>query len=314
MDEVPDKSPHSIFEQVWTFTDENYSFFEYKKIDWDSVKIEYEKKIDEKMSEEELFDVLADMLFLLKDGHVNLSADFDRSRNWHWYLDYPPNYDFALLERNYFKHQEQYVGSFILCDFQDVGYVHYRSFGNFVEQDDMDYIINKFKDYKGIIIDVRNNGGGSVSNVYAIAERFVNQEIEVAYEQDKNGPGHEDFTDKKSVKLTPREDKDSFDKPVVILTNRLCYSATNMLVTLMSSLPQLTIIGDKTGGGGGTPTFTELSNGWTLRVSSSRLFTLDNFNVENGIEPDIQVKQSSEDTAEGKDSILEFALNYLRQQ
>jgi hypothetical protein len=312
MEKVPGTTPNELFEQVWTFADQNYSFFEFKGIDWNTVKQTYAAKISDGMDEEALFDTLANMLYLLRDGHVNLTSDFNRSRNWQWFLDYPPNFDYTLLERNYFMDGQQYVGSFLVYDFGDVGYVFYDSFMGSVSNEDMDYVLEKFKDHKGLILDVRNNGGGSLFNVYTIANRFTDNEIDVAFERKKKGPGHEDFDEGTYLKLTPGDDSTAYTKPVVILTNRLCYSATNFMVTMMRELPNVTTIGDHTGGGGGIPTFTELSNGWVLRVSSSRLFTLDGFNVEGGIEPDIRVEQTDGDTNIGKDTILEFALNFLR--
>ncbi|MEA3450941.1 MAG: S41 family peptidase [Bacteroidota bacterium] len=312
MDKEPGISPNEIFEQVWSFADANYSFFDYKGINWDSVKSVYEPKISDEMTDEALFDTLANMLFLLRDGHVNLKSDFDFSRNWHWYLDYPSNFSFDLLERNYFNHQEQYMGGFVIHDFDDVGYIYYSSFMNMVNQDDLNYIFEKFENHKGLILDFRNNGGGAILNIFAIANRFTDTEINVAYEIHKNGPKHEDFTEKEYHTLTPIEDAESYTKPVVILTNRLCYSATNFIVTLMRELPNVTIIGDKTGGGGGIPSYTELSNGWIIRVSTSRLFTLDGFNVENGVEPDIKIDQNDTDTNNGIDTILEEALNFIR--
>ncbi len=313
MDKEPGTEPEEIFEQVWKFTDENYSFFEFKDINWDSVKTVYETKIYDQMNDEALFDTLANMLYLLRDGHVNLSSSFNRSRNWSWYLDYLPNHDADLIQRNYFQDQQQYVGPFQLMDFGDVGYIYYGSFMKNVSQSNMDYVKEKFKNHKGLIIDVRNNGGGSILNVYAIANNFVDKEIDAAYEIYKNGPGHNDFGGKKYLTLSPVEDSGYYEKPVVILTNRLCYSATNFMVTLMKSLSNVTIIGDRTGGGGGIPTYTELSNGWTLRVSSTQLFTLEDYNVEDGIDPDIKVDQTEEDTANGKDTLLETALAFLRE-
>jgi len=312
MNKEPGTSPIEIFEQVWTFADENYSFFKYKGINWDSVKTAYQTKISDKMSEEALFDTLANMLFLLRDGHVNLKSDFDFSRNWHWYLDYPSNFSFDLLERNYFNHQEQYAGPFIIYDFEDVGYIYYSSFMSMVNKSDLDYVFEKFKNHKGLILDFRNNGGGAIINIFTIANRFTDTDIDVAFEQYKNGPGHEDFGEKLYYTLSPIEDAESYTKPVVILTNRLCYSATNFIVTLMHELPNVTIIGDKTGGGGGIPSYTELSNGWTVRVSTSRLYTLNGYNVEGGIEPDIKIDQNETDTDNGIDTILEKALDLIR--
>ena len=183
----------------------------------------------------------------------------------------------------------------------------------------MDYVIAKFKDHKGLIIDVRNNGGGSVQMVYVIANRLTDTRIPVAEEQYKNGPGHDDFTAKTTVYLEPALGALTFTKPVVVLTNRLCYSATNFFVTMVSALDHVTIMGDKTGGGGGVPAYTVLTNGWELRVSSSKLFladdgtlTEDERNVEHGVAPDIAASSTEAELATGVDNILETALNYIR--
>jgi len=316
-EEVPDTSPQSVFKQVWQFTDREYSFFDYKGVDWEAVRDTYEPRIRKDMNEQELFSVLADMLFELKDGHVNLVSDFDRSRNWQWYLEPPPNYDYSVLERNYFVNEDgrtihKYVGNgLILRDFGDVGYIHYRSFSSSVRDEDMDYVIDAFKDHKGLIIDVRDNGGGSLSNVYAIADRLTETEVKVAEQQVKNGPGHEDFAPTSPMYLEPREGKSSFTKPVIVLTNGLCYSATNYFVTAVRELGHVTTLGARTGGGGGVPAFTVLTNGWELRVSSTRLFTLDGFNVENGIDPDVAQQSTELELASGADAILETALDRL---
>jgi hypothetical protein len=316
-EEVPDTSPQSVFTQVWDFTNREYSFFDYKGVDWNAVRDTYEPRIREDMNDEELFSVLADMLFELKDGHVNLVSDFDRSRNWQWYLDPPPNYDYSVLERNYFVNQDgrtihQYVGdAFILRDFKDVGYIHYRSFGSSVRDEDMDYVIETFKDHNGLIIDVRDNGGGSLSNVYAIGDRLTDTKVKVAEQQAKNGPGQEDFAPSSAMYLEPREGKSTFTKPVIVLTNGLCYSATNYFVTAVRELDHVTTLGARTGGGGGVPAFTVLTNGWELRVSSTRLFTLDGFNVENGIDPDVSQQSTEAQLANGTDAILDTALDRL---
>ncbi|MEN0045771.1 MAG: S41 family peptidase [Bacteroidota bacterium] len=311
----------AIFDEAWEFADREYSFFEYKEIDWNAVRAEYDSRIDSVMNREDLFDVIADMLFELRDGHVNLRSSFDRSRNWRWFLDYPPNYNFDVLERNYFKEEQQFVGAFIVHDFEDVGYMHYRSFSSTASEGALNYIMEKFKNHKGIIVDIRDNGGGSSGNVTRIARRFTQESILVGRERYRNGIGHNDFSEWENVRLEPYEpDSDiendtiayHFTKPVVLLTNRSCYSAASFFTQYMKALPNVTVMGDWTGGGGGAPTFTELANGWILRVSNTQFESPDGFNIEDGIPPDEQVGLRQEDEIAGIDTILEEALAFLR--
>jgi len=312
-DDEPGVSNQDVFDQVWSYTDEKYSFFDFKNIDWDSVKTIYEVKISNEISEDSLFSVLSDMLYVLEDGHVNLSSSFDVSRNWEWYLDYPTNYDPNMIERHYFKNEQQFIGPFTVFDFGDVGYLHYESFSSSVSDEKIQQVLAKFQNHKGLIIDVRDNGGGSISNVYNIGNHFVSEPIITAYQRTKNGPGHEEFTTLAGAQFTPVDDYTSYQQPVVILTNRKCYSATNMFRTMMGALPNVTVIGDRTGGGGGIPTYTQLSNGWSLRVSSTQMYNLDFISNENGLSPDREVDVSIADESINIDSILEDALSFLRQ-
>jgi C-terminal processing protease CtpA/Prc len=86
-----------------------------------------------------------------------------------------------------------------------------------------------------------------------------------------------------------------------------------MFVAFMKGLKNVTVVGGKTGGGGGLPTATELSNGWILRVSGSITLDRNGFNIENGVEPDVKIDMSKADIDKGKDSILEGGLRLIRQ-
>ena len=66
--------PRGNFEQLWKIIDEQYCFLDTKGIDWDAVHDEYSKLIIPSMSNDDLFDILSQMLYILKDGHVNLSS------------------------------------------------------------------------------------------------------------------------------------------------------------------------------------------------------------------------------------------------
>ena len=78
-EEYPSKNtPADNFEALWRIMDEHYCFFDYKQqvlgVDWNEVHSRYTAKINPKMDNLQLFEVLCQMLGELKDGHVNLGA------------------------------------------------------------------------------------------------------------------------------------------------------------------------------------------------------------------------------------------------
>ncbi len=312
IEDDPASNPEANFEALWQEIDEGYSFFEFKNLDWDSVYNVYRPKVTSTTKTLDLYNVMSDMLFTLQDGHVNLETGFNRSRNWEWFLGYPPNFDENLIERNYWKSQEWYTGPLIHTVIDStIGYVRYRSFGSRFSESQLDLVIARFQNAKGIIIDLRDNGGGFSDIPLLFASRFADKR-RLAYSfVVKNGPDHNDFTEPVEVYIEPKGER-QFTKPVIILTNRMCYSATNFFVAIMNNFAHVKTIGDWTGGGGGTPASGELPNGWIIRYSSTQTFTPDGFNIEGGIPPDIKVDMTESDRLKGKDTILERAIAELK--
>src|SRR5690606_40463456 len=67
----------SNFDFLWEDVKTRYSFFELKEIDWEEIRRKYRPLVQHQMNSQELFDLMADMLYELKDGHVNLTSEFD---------------------------------------------------------------------------------------------------------------------------------------------------------------------------------------------------------------------------------------------
>ncbi len=299
----------NIFEEVWDFTNRHYSFFEYKNIDWNDAYSRYRPLVNSSISNVDLFDICAAMLYELQDGHVNLVSSFDRSRYWEWYLESPENFNYSLLERHYYKGRQRYIGPLEFLNMDDIIYVYYGSFANTISDNNLDIILTNLVDKKGLIIDVRNNGGGSIHNAKRLTSRFTDEKILVGHNFVKTGPGHNDFR-KEEIHIEPY-DGDRFTGDIVVLTNRKSYSATTYFTQYMNALPNVTFVGDTTGGGGGMPAFHDLPNGWLLRVSSSKFYSPEGFNIESGIPPHIQEDMSEESMLAGKDDILEKAIEIL---
>ena len=122
------------------------------------------------------------MLNELKDGHTNLISTFNMSRYWDWYLDYPDNFD-SDIQENYLGRNYSIAGGLkytTLIDGQ-IGYIYYGSFSSSAGESGLDHIFYQFKDCKGLICDIRDNGGGMLSNADRIASRFLEEKILTGY-------------------------------------------------------------------------------------------------------------------------------------
>ncbi len=299
------------FDALWTILDENYCFFEYKNIDWSTVYDKYSKRISADMGNDALFLLMSSMLSELKDGHVNLIAAHNMTRYWSWSEDFPENFDSAI-QRSYLGKDYGIAGGMHYRILEDnIGYIYYGSFSSDVGEGNLSQVLSRMAVCKGIIIDVRNNGGGSLTNVERIASRFFNEKTLVGYIAHKVGKKHNDFS-----QLYPRYVYSSnsvrYQKTVVVLTNRGCYSATNDFVNAMKHAPNAIIVGDRTGGGSGLPFSSELPNGWSIRFSASPMFNLEKEHIEFGIEPDIQVSMKPEDKSRDKDTLIETARQIIK--
>lgn len=308
-------NPETNFDALWTILDRNYCFFGYKEIDWDAVYKEYNSRITSEMGSDALFNLMGEMLAELKDGHVNLTASHDVTRYWKWQDDYPANFDLSI-QKHYLGKEDEYSrisGMWYKILEDNVGYIYYSSFTSDVGEGSLDQVLDRLAICKGLIIDVRNNGGGNLNNVEKIASRFFNERTLIGYISHKVGPGHADFSPL-FPKYVESSDRVRYQKPVVVLANRGCYSATNEFVSIMKSAPGATVMGDKTGGGSGLPFSSELPNGWSVRFSASPMFNAGKEHIEFGVEPDIKVDMLQTDIEKNKDTIIEAAREFVKKQ
>jgi hypothetical protein len=308
--ETYDDTPTGNFEALWSIIDENYCFFDYKAeeygLDWNTVYRQYKRKIDDNMSNAGLFEVLGDMLDELRDGHVNLYAAHDVARYWDFHEGYAPNFSEEI--QAYYLGSDYKIASglryTILPD--NIGYIYVPSFSSSIGEGNLDECLNALALCRGLIIDVRNNGGGNLNYAEALASRFTNERLLTGYICHKTGIGHNDFSEPTPLYLDS-SDRIRWQKRVCVLTNRSSYSATNDFVKIMRSLPHVTVVGDRTGGGSGLPFSSELPNGWSVRFSACPSFDADMKHTEFGIEPDIKIEMTDDDRLQGLDTIIETA-------
>ena len=308
-DEYAD-NPQGNFEALWHIMDEHYCFFNEKNIDWQSIYNKYKRQIDSRMSDEQLLEVLGNMIGELRDGHVNLYTSFDFARNWSWHEDYPSNFSDTLQRRYLGTDYRLSTGMRYKILDDNIGYIYCGSFANDIGAGNLDEIMMYLLACNGLILDVRNNSGGMVTSAEELAARFTNEEIRVGYMQHKTGKGHNDFSELKEQRLKPGKGI-RWQKRVMLLTNRQVFSAANEFVKYMKQCPNVTVVGDNTGGGAGLPFSSSLPNGWTVRFSACPMYDVSKQSTENGIAPDVPVQLKQEDFLKGEDTIIEEARRRL---
>ena len=299
---------------LWELIDQRYCFLSYKEkelgISWQEIHAKYSSKLNDKMSRVQLFEVLCQMVSELKDGHVNISTSLDLGRNWSWKEDYPENLDTEL--RNKYLGTDYHIGSglkyTILPD--NIAYVVYESFSDGIGDGNLSDMLTYLRLCNGMILDIRGNGGGELTNAEKLSRRFTNEKVLVGYMSHKTGKGHDDFSEPRAEYVNP-SDGVRWQKPVVLLVNRSCYSAANVFVRNMKEMPLVTVMGDQSGGGGGLPFTSELPIGWSVRFSASPSFDARMQQIEFGIEPDVRVTLDESLAREGKDSMIEEARKLL---
>ncbi len=307
------------FNFLWKEIDEKYCFFDYKKdsiMRWNLVYDKYLPKVYYDCDNvTEYFDILAAMLGELKDGHVNLYTSFDVSR-YDFADNTPIDFDYNVVNYNdrYLGKDTRIVGGFKYKTLRDgkVGYIYYGSFSSSFSSGNINNILDSFEDTEGLIIDVRSNGGGSIANVSALVSHFIDETTTIGYRVNKTGPGHSDFSSPVAEKVSPNSTGVIYKKPVYVLTNSRCFSATNEFVYAMKGLPRVKILGGKTGGGCGMPFTTELPCGWKVRFSANPCYDKNMQITEFGVDPDIVLHLDEELVYKQKlDNIIETACDYI---
>ena len=313
-EEAFDDTPQGNFEALWKIIDEHYCFLDYKQheygLDWQAVYNKYKVRINENMSQKQLFEVLCDMLGELRDGHVNLTASHDYGRYWSWYEDYPANVSDTLLRR--YMGTDYKIASGIKYTILDdnIGYLRYESFNDAIGEGNLDEVLMHVILCRGLIIDIRSNGGGMLTNAEKLAARFCWEKTLVGYYQHKTGPGHSEFSSREPRYLEPSANM-RWNKAAVVLTNRRVFSAANEFAVYMKTLPNVKLVGDHTGGGAGMPFSSSLPNGWSVRFSAVPMYDAQGQSAEFGIAPDYNVQQTDEDFVRGRDTLIEFARQLL---
>lgn len=309
-EELASTEPQENFEYLWNECNEKYTYFDLKGVDWDQIKTVYSNKLYPGMSEDSLFNVLGGMLNELRDDHANLISNFSTS---FYGVEYQAqdNFDWRVIVDHYLTDNYLISGPFAhnFIAERRIGYIRLSSFSNEIRPEHLDFILERYKNTKGLVLDIRENGGGAVANVFNILSRFVASKTLVYYSRIKAGIAHDDFSEVSGAYIEPYSGV-KYSNTVIVLTDRGTYSSGSLLALATKALPNISLMGDATGGGLGIPNGGQLPNGWTYRFSISQTLTLDQQpDYENGVPVDIPAQFDWNDLT--RDEILEAAIDTL---
>ncbi|RKD30091.1 S41 family peptidase [Thermohalobacter berrensis] len=158
-----------------------------------------------------------------------------------------------------------------------IGYIRIISFDELTYEDFMKHL-EKLQDngMKGLIIDLRNNPGGLLSETVEIADELIGKSV-VVYTETKNGE-----------REYRRSDADKLNIPFVVLVNEGSASASEILSGAVKDTNSGILIGTKTFGKGIVQRITQLKDGSGFKLTVSEYFTPSGVSIHGkGIEPDI---------------------------
>ena len=165
-----------------------------------------------------------------------------------------------------------------------IGYIHIKSFDD-VTGEDFEASYKKLKDagMEGLVLDLRNNPGGSLDVCLDIADKFLDKGVIVTTE-DKNGEV-----------ITEESDEAKDDIPMTVLVNENSASASEILSGALKDRDRSKIIGKKTFGKGIVQKLFPLDDGSGAKITISEYHTPSGAKINKvGVEPDIEVENSEE--------------------
>jgi len=308
-------NPVEVFDQVWQIFNTNYPYFEHRGIDWSALYKVYRSKLTPESTDDELFSTLCAMLGNLNDGHVNLNnrnTEFNSGVTNGLKME---DFSWKLVRDKYLKGSYKSTPDSLIyygwID-NDVAYLRIRRFPSYeVVNSYLDPIIQELMKAKGIIVEVRGNSGGTGSGVEAIVSRFADQQRLYEKVYWRMGPKR-DFSNLTYHFIKPRGPS-QFTAPVVLLQNKFSESSSEGFALAMRVLPNVTSVGELTGGCFASYYAERLLNGWSVTLPYSYAVDQNDFCWEGiGVPPNLRLINTKEDIAAGNDKVLELGVNLIK--
>lgn len=186
-----------------------------------------------------------------------------------------------------------------------IGYIRLRQFG-----DDTDTAIRAAtadlakQGVTKIVLDLRDNPGGYLNSAVTVSSEFLDSGT-VVEERSRHS---------ESKTLVANPGGALTKVKLIILVNGGSASAAEIAAGALKDNGRATLVGEKTYGKGSVQEIKNLSDGNQLKVTVAHWYTPKGVNIsKEGIAPDVEVKNSSEDYNAGRDPQLDKALELAAQ-
>ena len=325
-----------LFNKLWRKIDNHYASFEIKGINWQESYDWIKPKISKDLTQEQLMDTLTLMLKPFNDGHVGVSMiklfplrfskGFVAERESYFYKEFYNDSlrqslfqttNSTLIEYGFDSLQPGYSNDKNILDFSkstDIGYIHMSHMSGISKRRTkilMKQILIECANYRGMIIDVRDNKGGYPKVGDQIAGGFINEKIHVSNDYKRKKKNHHSFRKPKPYYCKPIC-KNPFVGTVIILTNDRTRSAGDSFVMSLMDLPNVTIIGDRTEGILGEAKIGFLPYGWIYGVNNYKILSPDGVNYEDiGIPPDTFIQNKLSDLERDRDPLIDKSMEVI---
>ena len=205
--------------------------------------------------------------------------------------------------------REEIIPNNVESDIMDgnIGYIRIWSFDNNVyKQFKTEYEKLKSKNITGLVIDVRNNPGGLVSDTVSILKEMLPKcdIVKLVYKDE-------------SERVYKCDGKNQINIPVAVLVNSGSASASEILASAIKDSNTGVLIGTKTYGKGIVQEVQQLDGKGALSITVAKYYTASGVEIhKNGIEPNITVElpeeyQKSSSVPRDKDTQLIKAIEYI---
>ena len=154
----------------------------------------------------------------------------------------------------------------------------------------------------GLIVDLRNNPGGSLSTVCDMVDLMVPEGL-VVYTEDKNGKRNEMTSD----------EEHQFNQPLVVLVNGYSASASEIFSGAIQDYGTGTIVGTQTYGKGVVQQLFDLDDGTCVKLTIAEYFTPKGRSINGkGITPDVEVEHERDENHPEADNQLDKAIEVIQ--